>query len=69
MNFNVDGWTSVNSKPISAVPVQADQTPYLVSAKDAGSQTKDADFCVNEEKEAYKKIKEKYGKEVGRGGG
>ena len=69
LNFNVDGWTSVNSKPISAVTVQVDQTPYLVSAKDAGSQTKDADFCVNEVREAHKKVKEKYGKEVSRGGG
>lgn len=60
----IDGWTSVTSKPITAVNLKTDDTSFLITAKDAGDKTKTSEYCLEELKAANKIIKDKYKRKV-----
>ncbi|RXG69277.1 hypothetical protein Avbf_03528 [Armadillidium vulgare] len=59
-----DGWSTVGNDPIIAHRIHNRSKSYLVSAVDSGSHAKTAEYCAQAAKDAIKKAKETYNKDV-----
>ena len=59
-----DGWTTVSNDPIIAHSTHNGRKPYLISAVDAGSHSKTAEYCTQAAKDAIKIAKETFNKDV-----
>ncbi|XP_064469683.1 uncharacterized protein LOC135384411 [Ornithodoros turicata] len=60
----IDGWSSCQNDPVTAVSVHTGQKSYLLDMYDSGSQKKTAEYCAARAEDAMKKIQDNFGCDV-----
>jgi hypothetical protein len=59
-----DGWSNVRNDPLIVSSLRINGNPYILEARDCGTEKKTAEFCTKIVIEDINKCKAKYNKEV-----